>query len=744
MKRARRCVRIVAAFLCAVACTMAVPADSGAQDNATELLIEAGQLIEQQPNELVKTLLNQRLKEIVEIEDEAKRRAELLKLVASLQKKGQTAHVTDDTAKDGADGKANIEKEIEACNLLTLWTCSLYELDGRGFIVVRDQLVDEVDTHALSVESTRLFRRLKQACDDAEKRFRDCTYIQEDGAYAAGDVLGREIGHGVASSLVSGNALPLLIGAVRGLQGFHEIDAETNRALRIEIDSFKERLSDLLYDINSRRSELQAEHDVKPDMFITRSLAKALVSSQESAMAGDRSKERALLQKCLSICPNFRDARYALAESCYKSGQYGEAQKLLTELVASPSRVLRRDELIGVSYSDLAFYAIKAGQYADAVDHASNAISALPSFANAYRNRAVAKMHLDQGESAWSDLQESLKFEPANPWAGWVACRIAAKCYGDDNTALWWLKGAVDRGFNRFDLVLAFAPLQDALATNRAKWIMQPRVGAFYKSDGAHILGFWDEVLVRNDNTYTLTSVHIRLQVVYLDGSTWKAVNKHGKWPVLRPGQCGRFDDVLYMDVETCASLAVTFTSDQNPEPVRSVTLYHPHQYLQHIRLGHAVRSLEQHYPDIADTFAKYGTYNVAWSFLPESEYLHLPLSSAKNSFAWAILEAGRKGNNATVRQVAQLYYPLAAQEASEGLDIDYWQNPNTLDTYAQLCWELAKPEVRGALRGPLRGVEELRQEARRWQAEAIRIYEREHGEVPQSFRDTLKRFNEE
>ena len=97
---------------------------------------------------------------------------------------------------------------------------------------------------------------LSRICEEAEKSYRNITYINEDGSDASAKLWGENIGTGIGVSLAPGNLLPLIGAAANGIQGQVKIDKETNRELARVVDDHVSRIQNFLFEINSRKVAL--------------------------------------------------------------------------------------------------------------------------------------------------------------------------------------------------------------------------------------------------------------------------------------------------------------------------------------------------------------------------------------------------------------------------------------------------------------------------------------------------------
>jgi tetratricopeptide (TPR) repeat protein len=527
--------------------------------SATALLVRAGDLVEKVSSETARDALRARLKKIAALDNEAEEISQLKTFIADLS-------AASSGKEDRTAGSPNLRKEIAALNFLTEYLCILEDLDGRGFILVRRELTDNVDLTGVSPETARIFRRLIEACSEAERTAKNIEYVGQDGKDATGEVWGTEIGEGIGASLALGNPLPLIMGAGSAIKGTIKIDKDNERKRSVLIQNFNDRLSQLHFDVNARRSDLTAEQGVDANQFLTKTVYDSFA---EALHEKDAATRKAALLNVAESCPTFREAQYYLAMAESDLENYADAERILQDITTARSPILRQDTFLGEVYNSLSWLASFRKAWDEMAQFATKAIQAAPTLSVAYSNRAVAYMNLNDGEKALKDVQKACELDPDSKWFCWTACRVIAQCYKNDEVALDCLAAAVGKGFNEFDKARNFPALRNAVMSQRGQYLMAPRLTAEYVAGV-----FNDDVRVTNGSAYDLTNVRLTCKITYRKDNQDQVASGNKEYACWRSGQQDTFEDMLSMPEDSFCRIELTFTSDQNPSAVTRTTLY--------------------------------------------------------------------------------------------------------------------------------------------------------------------------
>lgn len=527
----------------------------------------------------------------------------------------------------GSTTRLNIPKEVAALNFLTKYLCILEDLGGRGVSIVRRELTDNVNLSGLSAKSGTLFTGLIEACTEAENALKDVRYVTEDGREKTGEALANETGAADGKSVAMGDPMPLIFGAVRTLRSTRQSNKEKHPELAAAVRIFRERLLELQSEVNVRRAVLAAEHQIGRSRFLTKQL---YTTFRDALLDRDIKRRKAALSSVVEACPGFREAHYVLSDCHYEMKDAAGAERILKALCTRESLTVRRDAFLGNVYDDLCYFAAARKAFREAVRLGTKSIQHAPARANAYENRAVAYMHLDEGTKALEDANRARELQPHRAWTCWVSCKIAAKCFRDREAALDHLAEATKRGFNRFELVSKFASLSDALKTNRARYIMTPQLW------GGYVPGYFnDDIVIENRGTYALQNVRLTLTVRYRKGEEEKVARGKQEYAQIAAGQKVTFVDFFSMPQSSRCRIELVFTSTQNPAAVTRTTVYN---YLD--------KKLVRTY------------------------------SSHLNNIAWDV-----------VKSKDEAKYGDALEWSWKSLELCRFQNPTFIDTYAHLLY---------------------------------------------------------
>ncbi len=417
------------------------------EDSCIDLMVRAGQAIESVKNSTVKQSLQKELEKILDIQDEQAKLVKLQKFVFALEKTVNNKNVqTEKELTSPKNTQIQLDKEIELCNLLTKYACILYDLDGRGFLLVRKELLDNINTAQLSKESNSLLRRLILICDEAEKTFRGISYIRQDDSEAKAEVFGYNIGYSSAQSIALGNPLPLLQGAINIISGVDKLDKQKNRQLDVIIQGYKSYLNNFLFEINTRRSDLSQEYGVTPSQFLTKEVYERF---RNALLEDDNNKKLSILQSILSSSNNFREVSYYIALAHLNLGDVKSSIEVLIKLVTTKNIVIQRDGLLCPIYTLLSLSYFFNKEYELAISSADDALK----IDNSDSDGILRKIKID---SLWKlgkwEKTKSMLLELAEQFPNDSGNSYNLACYcslsKDAKNSLAFLEIALKQGYN--------------------------------------------------------------------------------------------------------------------------------------------------------------------------------------------------------------------------------------------------------------------------------------------------------
>lgn len=524
----------------------------------------------------------------------------------------------------------DVTREIEACNLLTKYLCVLEDLQGRGFLIVRRELVDNVNTSGLSDDSKRLFRRLLDTCDHAETTLDSLGYVREDASEKWGQALGNSVGWSAGVSLATGDITPLLEGAAQLTRHGIRIEKEKSRELRVIVQSYLQLLSKVQFEVNSRRGDLVHENDVAPNLFITKSLYESFLL----ALATDDPSARAsALQAVCTQCPSFREVQYYLADALHRTGDLPGAVALCASLVKKSNPILQRDGFLGEVKADLGFYLLQQGKLKESLEWSKASLADKPANAVAYNNIAVALMNLKQYEEAGENWVKCIELLPDHAWFWWTGARIAAASKEPEDMQLILLRAALLKGFDDFEAINSFRQLTPALKTPFGRHLLRPQLDVQIDFDLIN-----DDLYFTNSSHFPLSDVRGKAKFTFTRGDYREKQTVEASFRIasLLRGEEVCVADVASMPESRRIRIELSYTCDQYTGP------------------------REQSY---------------FYNWLGEKNCLEH--DSMLNSFAWWVYVKRDYGR-----------YDDALQAARNAVDYSLRQKPHILDTLAWLCYE--------------------------------------------------------
>ena len=400
-------------------------------------------------------------------------------------------------------------KDIELINLLTQYACILQDLEGRGYVAVRRELSDNVNLAGLGPEDMMLLRQLVMVCNEVERTVQSAGYIEEDVAKETKALYLQNLGAYGASSIMSGNPLPLLQAAAAIVKGRYELSKERDRKLGIEIQNHRGRLANYLFELGVRRSTLKERAGVGEALF----LGKEAYAQLQSALTEDDLRKRAeLLTQCVAGCPASREALYCLAAVSHAVGEVTEAERYLRELTERRSLLLYRDGLRATAYDQLADYAMRRGEYSNTLALATSALECDPQTAGAYNHLALASLKLGDKVMAYKTVARALNLDPMNGAYLWTAAQVAAEL-GEQDQALTLLRAAMNNGFHDAAAILGCVALRAGLGTARGRQVLQPPLTTHCSEQLIN-----HRFAVSNMAGYAVSGLVVRLTVKYEAG----------------------------------------------------------------------------------------------------------------------------------------------------------------------------------------------------------------------------------
>lgn len=526
------------------------PQASPAPQGEVALLLRAGALIDALESESAKSALRRRLDTAMSRADAAERLAELTAIVGELEQLRPAAK--GDAA--GAN-RLDLEREAEALNLVTVYLYLLRDLDGSGFLFVKRELTDNVKLSGVTEETRRLYRRLLEACNEAESTLRDMRYINEDWAKSIGNEFGQALGAGGVVAIFLGDPTPLLGGLVSATEKSMRTNDEANRALDTVRARFEDRISSIAFEANTRRGDFLSNESVDRRLFLTQSTYEDF---RNALAASDASRQRVLLEKVIRECPGFREAYVYLAACRAHEGNHKEACRVLQPVARRASRILQREGVRVRMFHDLAAYALELRNAEAAEQYANEALALDPSFGSTLMLRAQARAMLSRCTEALEDISASLKAEDTDGSRWWSAARILARCDPNEGIVLGCVEQATLLGHGDFDTKGA-PELARALGADRGRWLTTPRIYARYS---AGILN--DDIVLVNQSSFPVTGLSGTGRVDYLKDGTERTAVFSFMERTLMPGGTIVLTDLISMPVESWCRVQIEFTCDQS------------------------------------------------------------------------------------------------------------------------------------------------------------------------------------
>lgn len=479
-------------------------------------MVEAGTLLERIRNPSIKTYLQRRLDGILALSNVTERVSGFDGFLSELKAATPAAPVSGDKlAEDSRVGEPRPvatpapagSMDVEALNLLTKYACILYDLENRGFDVVRKELVDNVNATGLQPETMAMLRQLVMICDEAERVLSNMHNIKDDSAAETKALWWQNLGTYGATSVATADPLPLLQAAASIVKGRQKVAVERDRKLDSEIQNHRGRLVNFLFELNIRRSATKADLAVDETEFLTKDIYDTL---QRALLDQDPRSRMNALRQCAAKCPAFREGLYYLAAAHHAAGQFEDAEQCLRELTARKSVLLRADGLLGGAYDILAEYSLRRGDASNAVILAKQALLNQPERGSAYNHLGLALMRLGDAPAAARSLSQAIRLEPENGTYCWSAAQLAAVGYSNHDMALTFLEAAIKRGFSDFTAVYASEPLRGAMSSKRGQRLLQPMLMAISSKTLLN-----QQVAVSNLAAYPLTDVKITLTLTH-------------------------------------------------------------------------------------------------------------------------------------------------------------------------------------------------------------------------------------
>ncbi len=476
-------------------------------------VVEAGILIDAVGNPAVRAYLQKRLDALLAGDPGAERNAALESFLAELRAAvpaGGAMPVPGNGAAsnhppDQAAALAGAARNVELVNLLTQYASILQDLEGGGSETVRRELVDNLNTSGINADAMGLLRQLVLVCDEAERTLRNRGYIEEDVAKAEKSLYLENLGTYGATSLLSGNPLPLLKAAAAIAKGRYTLSKEKDRQVGIEIQNHRGRLANFLFEVGVRRANLKSS-GADDGAFVTQEGYNAL---QDALAEPDAGKRLAALSRCVAACPALREAVFCLAVATHEAGEPAEAERRFREVAVRESQLLVHDGLRAAAYDRLAGYALGRGEHSNTVALARRALECDPRTAGALNHLALAMLGLGDVPAACGHAAGALQLDPMNGRYLWTASRVAAARRKPD-LALTFLRAALNNGFHDSAEVYACAALREALATPRGQRVVQPPLAV---SCDPQLLNH--RFAVSNMAGYAITGLVVQLTVRY-------------------------------------------------------------------------------------------------------------------------------------------------------------------------------------------------------------------------------------
>jgi len=461
------------------------------------------------------------------------------------------------------NGAFDAKKEAALCNYLVQQACLLEALEGKGVGAIKSELTGNFNDHGLSPEGKRLTRRLVALCEEAERSYKNVSYVKADGTQAKASLMTQGVGVGVGASLLFGDVSPLISSAIRIGRGYSSINRDESRKLALLIQAHEMRITNFLFNVNTWRNDLVAEKGIKVDTFITPSNYREFLKIL--AMRDLRAKQLRL-QEIMKKNPAFTLSRFYLAETFFDQKNWSAASRLFTEVTEQRAMLLHKDGFISQAYTRLAEINVINKKSIAALKFARAALKEGPNNASALHLKGLAELQMGEFSTAEADVLAAHRFEGDNANYCWSLCKIYS---ASSKEALSWLEKAIDRGFNDFEQVREWKPLASDLKSWKGRSLINPRIYGNYKAGI-----FKDDVVLVNASSFDLERVKYSFVVDYVKKGKWVKFSSRGEKDLWSRNDKLPFKDIFSMKKTGQCIVTVTFTSKQNPTEVKSVTVY--------------------------------------------------------------------------------------------------------------------------------------------------------------------------
>ncbi|MCH2206098.1 MAG: hypothetical protein MK132_09550 [Lentisphaerales bacterium] len=524
-------------------------------ESSISLLNQIGQRLDRIDNELVKKLLEERIQKAWTKPSEEAKVAALQAILSELSKEKKTLDNNLD---------ADVGAEVELCNYLIQQACILEALDGAGVKIVRDDLTGNLNDHGLSVNGKRLLRRLVQLCQEAEKSYKNVSYVEVDGSDAQAELLTENISTGVGISLAMGDVTPLIAAAVKIGRGYNNINKAKSRQLELLIQAHKGRINNFLFNVNSHKNDLIAEKNVNKKLIITPDWYREFL---QVLTLEDTQEKLKKLTELTESHPAFVTSRLYLAQLYFDIGSLAKAKGNVQKILSAPSHLLHKDGISGQAHSLLGQISELEGRYDDAMENYNAALKINSLNAFVYNWRAGLFLNLSQPEKALADLKKARIILPEN---GDISFNyFKASVLTSMKPELNLLKEAFKLGFNDVQKIFDWSTYERYVNQWPVKKVLQPSLLVKY-DPGI----FKDDAVIVNYGDFDLTKLKYSLKVKYLKKENWEVVTLAGELPMLKAGESFQLKDKFSMPKKSRCEFALSFTCDQLSESSLAKSYY--------------------------------------------------------------------------------------------------------------------------------------------------------------------------
>ena len=456
-----------------------------------------------------------------------------------------------------------IEREIQVCNFVTQYLCILEDFQGKGYMRVRREVQENLNTRGIQPETKRLVRRLIDACDLAESTLQNIEYTNEDSGDKTLMMWGSNIGASSAASFLVGDPTPLLIGVSNAVIEHNKLGKEKRRAIDIQMRTFNQMLNRYHMEVNERRNDLVDEHGVSDNKFIRRSTYKDFLNCIS------RNDDEAIntLYKITLEYPFFREAWYMYGEKLYKQKEYSKAFNAYSNIISNEYLIVRNDGLKGKALTEMGACQYKMRKR-EALNYFKQACSLVPSYARLHLMMSYHYNATRAYEDSLASVNKALELNPNLVWGLHHKAELQLILSHSEEKILDSIEAALKKGLGPeyfFDnKKYASQKMCQFMAKDENIVRFAPKITAKLK------YGFFDDdIILHNTNPYSLTDVKITVKIHPKEEKTFRTnngiVERTYDIAKIRANGDFRIADVFSICDDAPVDLEIIYSLNQSP-----------------------------------------------------------------------------------------------------------------------------------------------------------------------------------